>query len=152
MLEKGPIFSSPYPWIPPLPFSLLATCGRKECSQHWERSHSRNAMIVCSLERNSWKIYCSTFYVISFEMMNLTWPGNKLLVSFPCILWVHMHLWSLLVQLSNNLWENHWKPVFMGHMKDDALSWVMMEPAVNKSYYGITEAMKSILFQYKHKF
>ena len=152
MLEEGPIFYSPCPWIPPL--SSLATYGRRECGQHWKRSHSRNAMIVCSLERNSWKIYCSTLYATKFEMMNLTWPGNKWLVSFPCTLWVHMHLWSLPVLLSNNLWEDHWKPVFMGRVKDDILSWVMMEPAVNDGIMKSQRQGSLLCFstEHKHKF
>lgn len=84
-----------------LAFLLTIACRRQECGQHWKRLHSKNVVIMCGLGRHSWKMV----YISCYKMTHLTWPEKKkLLVTFSCILWAHMHLWSSLTKFSNSFW------------------------------------------------
>ena len=92
---------------------------RKSRSSIWmtspvRTSHSRSAATVVLTSsrkdvKGRWIILC---LYLKFQIINLTYPENKLLFTFSCILWIKLYMPSSRKQ--SNVWVTPWKPVSTG--------------------------------------
>lgn len=91
--------------VGPLPIVPISCgIGSQRSSEHWKKSHYRNAVIIAY--KGNMGDVLSYVFTLKFYMVNLTWPENKVLFIFPWILSVTC-IAVISMKLSNDFWNGY---------------------------------------------
>lgn len=112
------------------PYGKQCVEGRYIVNMERVQYYSKNAMITgkSCLE----DVFC--VYAVKIWKTNLTWPESTLLSTFSLIILGKSCVYGLCQWSAITTFERIIRNHFLGSMMDDAVSWVMKQPALNKWY------------------